>query len=394
MSKRTVPGVGFLTKGQLQYENLVRGLATEGNVAELCQRLREGMEKELSVTPMVIGEVSDAAAACAAILSGVQANVELLQGTRPTRSQVFRIQAQVNHLVNRVRDILTVVKKPEEKVEVEKLYDKVLATQVEASMLTWQGEGAGNDIGSDNVQLPSQSGSMEAFCKLPNPFLSILQHTGELTIDDIPKMIDVLWLTVRLQDQAEVLHLPQPYILQILYPLSRGSFSRIIGDAIRNGDSMCAFRKRILDGCVPGRCRNELLNKFFYRVQRIGEPFRQYVEDIRTAMIALCIDITESEAVNNIIEGMAPEDRSRVIFCSKPKNFAELDQLMGNMQVVKYSDEARGRLDNTDNTSKAGGASVSRGTDFKPRQGQGCFRCGRSGHFARECSIPKKNRNS
>lgn len=390
MQKRTVLGIGHLTKPQLQYENAIRGMATEGNVAELGQRLREGMERELCISSENIGEVSDAADSCQALLSGVQANIEMLQGTKPTRSQVARIQAHIMHLLNRVHDIESLVQKSEDKSRLSSLYEKVCATQLEANLLTCQEDRASDDVGTANRAAATQSGLFEGFNKLPNPFWSIIQGLGEINLNNTQNMINVLWLTVKLQNQAEVLRLPQQYIFQILFPLARGKLNRIISEAIENGDSMLSFRRQILDGCVPGRGRNELLNKYFYRVQESSEQFADYVEEIRTAMVALCVDITEEEAVSNIVEGMTPEDRSRAVFCNKPKNFRELDQLVGAMQAVKLSDEVRGRSRYNERVVRGDESSAQRGFEYNRKRALNCYRCGKQGHFARDCPMSKK----
>lgn len=387
MEKRNVLGIGHLTKSQLQYEAKIRGLSIEGSVPELSQRLRGALDSELSVSPDVIGQVSDAVNTCSSLLSGVQSNLELLEGSCPSRTQVFRVQAQLAHLLNRVQDVGHIASTPEEKRQAQELRGKVIEAQDVANMLMWRNEGRGEEVETIHTARTPASGVFDGFNKLPNPLLPLIQDIRELSVDSTSEVVRVLWLTVKLQEQADVLRMPHQQIFQILYPLARGKLSRIISQATGEGVVMQEFRRLILESCVPSRCRNELLNKYFFRVQGSGELFSRYVEEIRVAMAALCVNVSESEVVNNILEGMTPEDRSRVVFCSKPRTFYELDQLVANMQVIKFSDELRGKVAAANNTATGNQGDRTPRSGFQSRVGQGCFRCGQKGHFVRDCPV-------
>lgn len=86
LEKRSVLGISFLTKGQLQYELRIRQLPDEGTVAELSQRLRGALERPLMLNAATVGEVSDACAVCDSSLSGVQANIVTRKCSLPCAS--------------------------------------------------------------------------------------------------------------------------------------------------------------------------------------------------------------------------------------------------------------------------------------------------------------------
>ena len=54
---------------------------------------------------------------------------------------------------------------------------------------------------------------------------------------------------------------------------------------------------------------------------------RDYVHDIRKAARVLRLGLPETEVIQAILEGLNPQERSRLIFADRPRCFADLDRL-------------------------------------------------------------------
>ena len=78
-------------------------------------------------------------------------------------------------------------------------------------------------------------------------------------------------------------------------------------------------------------------------LQANGEALGDYVQDIRKAARVLRLGLPETEVIQIILEGLNPQERSRLIFAERPRCFADLCRLCVVSNTVRAGDEYRGR---------------------------------------------------
>lgn len=395
MTTRGVLGLKYLRKECLQYELRIRGESDEGSAGELAQRLRGVVEKPVNIDLQTVGEVSSACAACSSLLAIIQEGITLVEGAAPTRAQLARLHALVDHVSHRIADIGAVNKEAKFSSNISRLRDEVWSVQQQVVRLSISDEsevepGRVQEEGRGVARAVEMSGQ---FSKLPNPLLPVIQGIRELSLRDIDRITEVLWLTCKLQDQAEVSSLSHEVIFQVIYPLADGRLRRLITKCKREGGSLKELRQGILAECLGVNRRKDLADEHYYRVQAREETLGDYIERVREARIALCVEETEGEAVTRILDGMKPEDRLCVMFADKPHSFSDLDNMVKKLEEVKYGDEKRGegRAATKGGRGSQGDGAEGSGSEFRRRR---CFRCGSFWHLVKNCKEPSERRTN
>lgn len=383
MEARSVLGIKYLRRDQLVYELKIRKEVEEGGVSELVRRLRSALAKPVHINTDVIGEVSAAIAACRASLSSLADGMVLLDGSALSRSQVCRLRALADHVANRIKDIRVLDRELKCVSEVQGLTDELLSIQQRLNGLQW-GEGSDTDEVAGDGRERGDRGPSElsnVFSKLPNPLLPLIKDIRVLTIDKPSQILEVLWLTVRLEHQADALHMPHSVVCQAILPLTQGRLNRLVGGLLQTGGLLGDLRKRICFEYLGTRVRRDLIDRHCYREQGTDENLGDYIEEIRLAMAALCVEISERDAVMSIVEGMRPQDRSRALFTDWPQTFLDLDKMVTKIENVRYRDERRVN-------SEEGKV----GAHVRKSDRRVCFRCGSDTHLVRDCKEDREGR--
>ena len=176
--------------------------------------------------------------------------------------------------------------------------------------------------------------------KFPHPISGVLQKLSVLDGVDEDRLLVFLELVLQLADFPGV---SEGEVLSLIYPYCRGSLAGLVTNTLRRGGSVDAFHGEVLDFFIPHRRRAQLKFDLFYRLQANGEALGDFVHDVRKAARVLRLGLPETEFIQAILEGLNPQERSRLIFADRPRCFADLDRLCVVSSTVQAGDESRGR---------------------------------------------------
>ena len=73
-----------------------------------------------------------------------------------------------------------------------------------------------------------------------------------------------------------------------------------------------------------------------------GVSLADFVHSIRDAARILGLGLSEEEIVQIILEGVTPQERSRLVFAERPRSFVDLDKLCVLSRAIQGNDELRG----------------------------------------------------
>ena len=163
--------------------------------------------------------------------------------------------------------------------------------------------------------------------------------------------------------------------------------------ALRDGGSIDSFHGEVLDAFIPGRLRERFRQNYFYRVQANGEGLAQFMASIREAVKFLRLGLSEPEIIQIILDGVNPQERSRLVFAEHPRCFADLDRLCVMSKAIQLNDECRGqgvaRNLEFGGGERWSGQSQSRAASSGNDRGrivQRCYNCNKPGRISRNCS--------
>lgn len=174
--------------------------------------------------------------------------------------------------------------------------------------------------------------------KLPNPLGSLLQRLPITDGLDAEKLLNFLGSLINIR---EFPGMTGNTLLRIIFPYCRSPLTERLLSCMERNVVFELFHQEILDYFIPSRLREQLKQRRFFRLQRSSETLASFVTDIKLVAKVLRVGMSELEIVGVILDGVAPEERSRLVFSSRPTNFAELDRLCVTSRSVAYADSLR-----------------------------------------------------
>ena len=162
----------------------------------------------------------------------------------------------------------------------------------------------------------------------------------------------LLFLDIVLQ-LADFPGLSDDVLLSLIYPYCRGSLPELVTNTVRRGGSIDSLHGEVLDSFIPGRRRDQLRLKLYYQVQANEEVLADFVHNIRNTARILSLGLPERDIIQVILEGVTPQERSRLVFADRPRCFADLDRLYVVSRTVQAMDESQDRAAKDDQDSSS-----------------------------------------
>lgn len=236
-----------------------------------------------------------------------------------------------------------------------------------------------NSRGS-SVTMP-HAGDM--YSKLQNPLSNLLKDLPVVDGLDANLLLQFIEILLRAK---EFPGMSDSTLLQLCFPHCRSPLLEVLLSCLERGVTLDQFHGSLVENFLPGRLRENLRQERFCRLQRHGEELAHFVNSVKLAAKVLRIPMTEREIVEVIIEGITPEARSRLVFCSRPTSFVELSRICVTAGAVAYNDQSRGVQQPSRNrlpVMQINAPPIGQGMrQMGPRV---CFGCGQPGHIRRFC---------
>jgi hypothetical protein len=228
-------------------------------------------------------------------------------------------------------------------------------------------------------------GAPFAFAKLANPIEKMLADLGITDGLDVGTLLKFLRVLVRLRDLVGMSRFPPSQILQVFYGFTKGALASKTIAAIHRGDTLDAYHHDVLAFFIPPRAMLPLLQSEYFRPQRPGEPLSVYVANIKEMAAVLRQDADEAAVVRTILDGLNPRERNRLVFCDRPRNYADLDNMCVYAHNIPYSDNSNVSDSGLRITSHAAVAPGNSSVSSPGRNPLVCYYCNNPGHTRRDC---------
>jgi hypothetical protein len=200
--------------------------------------------------------------------------------------------------------------------------------------------------------------------------------------------------------------LPDQQLLDIIYPRCFEPLRAHVNFALSQRLTVDQFQENVLEHLVQRRLFYNLKQELFGRLQRADESFTAYVTSLRQVARVLKLPLTEREIIDNIVDGLSPQQRSRFVFEIRPATWADIDRLCIHYRNMSFAEGIRSVASLERNRSVLEGHNsdpVARGDRVQivnlGSQGRGnrtssnvtCFYCKKVGHVRRDCWKRQRN---
>lgn len=191
--------------------------------------------------------------------------------------------------------------------------------------------------------IPVNSGNLFGspnFVKLPNPLTPLLQALPVVDGLDVDQLLFFFGIIFRMKEFPGI---QDSYLLSLILPYCRSPLADRLNVALMSGWTFDEFHYGILDFFVPQSMRERLKVNMVYRPQGFREPLPEFVAAVKQAGRVLRLGLSESDMVQIILDGINPEERSRLVFAGRPSTFLDLDRLCVTARSVQFLDQQRGQ---------------------------------------------------
>ena len=405
----------LLLKEDLCYELQVRGVPfTNLPVYDLLSLYRQN-EKLPVLAENVQVFLGDGLTSLERKVEQVSELIAALAEGVPSEKQVRRCRAKLNQACNRVQDAIHCGKFSGDQLKQSQDWFATLCS------LSVPGEASSSELCHDQQNIPEDEGkeipsvvpvtaaapvevryspviqavsqplgtfnSNNSYAKLPHPLAQLLNQAGKYNVSSLENTLAFLLFLDTVASHVRILALDVRPILASLFSKLAQPLADLVGSGLLSGYDIDRLHDHVLRGYVPERARVTLMERNYYRVQRVNEPLNEYVREIKTYARILRVTSVEKEVVDNILSGLSPGVRSALNFELRPVNFAELDALCIRVTATLYADTVRGSLNQMSKAPRTPNVAASMEEPVQSRSSRGviCYRCRAPGHVVRNC---------
>jgi len=409
----------YLVKEELEFEIKARGSSPADKVEDQRKQLRELLAQQVGIS---WNNDLDAQRELEVVQRKVhewKAYEDDWKIDLPAGRDKARRQTQLCHILGRLK--LLLANAAFEVTSQVWMKESIVYLEGLANLLASAGKSAALDkdsgtLGQENISQEAKDGpSLEyipttgtsafternsataGYMKLPNPLTTLFNSLPVSDGLDVKQLLEFLNRVIYIKSLAQVTEVE---LLRLIIPYCRGSLSERLQAVLLRKGTFDDFHKDVLEFFVPGRLLERLKVEYFYRPQGHGERLSNFIAAVKEAGRVLRLEISEADTVQVILEGLNPEERSRLALSARPNSFLELDRLCIASHSVQLSDSQRQSLEyypspeishrsGQNHRPRSSGHVMNIGEPVWNRsQGRGrpvCYGCGRAGHIRRFC---------
>jgi prephenate dehydratase len=112
-----------------------------------------------------------------------------------------------------------------------------------------------------------------------------------------------------------------------------------------------------------------------------------YVIDIKEMAAVLRQDADEAAVVRIILDGLHPRERNRLVFCVRPRNFADLDNVCIYAHNITNNDHGNVTDFVTRRTASSSSREPASANHVSCSTSMVCYHCNKPGHIRRQFHV-------
>ena len=180
----------------------------------------------------------------------------------------------------------------------------------------------------------------KVYSKLPNPMTRLLASLPETDGLDPEKLVAFLKSVLKIRDKIGSVDVD---ILEGILPITSPPLSYCVTQGLNAGGNFDAFHQAAL-GLLPALMGRRLKHTLVDRLQKDGESFADFVQDICLMARVVRDPRSEPELVNIVVSNMHPEQGAYFTFQNHPQTFVDLLRLAQIAQDRMFAESQRRNL--------------------------------------------------
>jgi hypothetical protein len=211
---------------------------------------------------------------------------------------------------------------------------------------------------------------------------------------------EILKFLIRVNQIWELQLISDVELLALLIGRTSGRLMQILGTHLGTNSAWGVVQSDIIATFLPSRVKERFMASYVTeRFQAPGEELNSYIMAVVAAAAILGFSGPEQQLVHRMVQNLHPKVKACLLFERRPESIKELFSLSTIVAEAVAVEEQRQRLTAPSPQDAAPRPMVNSVVGARPpsarvdRRGN-CWRCGASGHFARNCSEGARTNGS